>query len=243
VLQTSAAVTIGTYDNISGINDITGSTGSSSITTVGTITTGTWNATPIGAAYGGTGLTSIAARSVPVANVANTYTTVTPAAGQSIRINAGNTAWEAYTPGGATSVGLSAPAIFTVTNSPVTSAGTLTLSYSGTALPPANGGTGLTAVGTTGNVLTSDGTAWVSSPVTIPTSGGVGTIIFAQNTVAVVNISFGSTCPASDLAYSNGQGTVGGGPGSGTWKCLGYSNYSASGSSGVNTTTLWIRTI
>jgi hypothetical protein len=103
VLQTPAAVTIGTYDNVSGINDLTGAsfaptTGSTSITTLGTITTGVWNATPIGVAYGGTGLTSIPARSVPVANVANTYTTVTPAAGQSIRINAGNTAWEAYTP-------------------------------------------------------------------------------------------------------------------------------------------------
>ena len=103
VLQTPAAVTIGTYDNVSGINDLTGAsfaptTGSTSITTLGTITTGTWNATPIGVAYGGTGLTSIPARSIPVANVANTYTTVTPAAGQSVRINSGNTAWEAYTP-------------------------------------------------------------------------------------------------------------------------------------------------
>lgn len=107
VLQTPAAVTIATYDNISGINDFTGApfaptAGSTSITTLGTITTGTWNATPIGVAYGGTGLTSIPARSIPVANVANTYTTVTPAAGQSVRINAGNTAWEAYTPATAT---------------------------------------------------------------------------------------------------------------------------------------------
>jgi hypothetical protein len=107
VLQTPAAVTIGTYDNVSGINDLTGAsfaptTGSTSITTLGTITTGTWNATPIGVVYGGTGLTSISARSIPVANVANTYTTVTPAAGQSVRINAGNTAWEAYTPSTAT---------------------------------------------------------------------------------------------------------------------------------------------
>jgi hypothetical protein len=107
VLQTPAAVTIGTYDNVSGINDLTGASfaptaGSTSITTLGTITTGTWNATQIGVAYGGTGLTSIPARSIPVANVANTYTTVTPAAGQSVRINAGNTAWEAYTPSTAT---------------------------------------------------------------------------------------------------------------------------------------------
>lgn len=49
-------------------------------------------------ANGGLGLTTIAARSIPVANAIDTYTTVTPAAGQSIRVNAGNTAWEAYTP-------------------------------------------------------------------------------------------------------------------------------------------------
>ena len=46
--------------------------------------------------------------------------------------------------GTVTSVGLVAPAIFTVTNSPVTASGDLTLSYSGTALPVANGGTGVT---------------------------------------------------------------------------------------------------
>jgi hypothetical protein len=37
------------------------------------------------------------------------------------------------------------------------------MTYSGTALPAANGGTGLTSAGTAGNVLTSNGTAWVSS--------------------------------------------------------------------------------
>jgi hypothetical protein len=70
---------------------------------------------------------------------------------------------------GATSVGLSAPALFTVTNSPVTSSGNLTLSYSGTALPVENGGTGRTVgnysiyaneihVGKDGNDTTGDGT-------------------------------------------------------------------------------------
>jgi hypothetical protein len=97
---------------------------------------------------GGTGLTAIGALSVVVANSANTYTTVAATAGQSIRVNTGGTAWEAFTPSGSgtvTSVGLSAPALFTVTNSPVTGSGTLTLSYSGSALPVANGGTGLTS--------------------------------------------------------------------------------------------------
>lgn len=48
---------------------------------------------------GGTGQTTIAAKSIFVANALNTLTTVTPGAGQSVRINAGDTAWEAYTPG------------------------------------------------------------------------------------------------------------------------------------------------
>lgn len=56
-------------------------------------------ASTVGVVNGGTGLTTIAARSIWVANATDTITTVTPAAGQSIRINAGNTAWEAYTPG------------------------------------------------------------------------------------------------------------------------------------------------
>jgi hypothetical protein len=63
--------------------------------------------------------------------------------------------------GTVTSVGISAPAMFTVSGSPVTGAGTLTLSYSGTALPITSGGTGLTALGTAGQVLrvNSGGTA------------------------------------------------------------------------------------
>jgi hypothetical protein len=43
---------------------------------------------------------TIAALSIFAANSANVLTAITPAAGQSIRVNAGGTAWEAYTPGG-----------------------------------------------------------------------------------------------------------------------------------------------
>jgi hypothetical protein len=46
--------------------------------------------------------------------------------------------------GTVTSVGLTAPSIFTVSGSPVTTSGTLVLTYSGTALPLLNGGTGAT---------------------------------------------------------------------------------------------------
>lgn len=127
VLQTSAAVTIATYDNLSGINDTTGlspAAGSTSITTVGTITTGTWAATPIAVSKGGLNLTTIPARSVAVANVVDTYVTLTPAAGQSIRINAANTAWEAFSPADVTSptitnATLVTPTITTVKSSAV----------------------------------------------------------------------------------------------------------------------------
>jgi hypothetical protein len=52
----------------------------------------------VGVTKGGTGVAAISAKSIWVANSANTITELTPGAGQSIRINAGNTAWEVYTP-------------------------------------------------------------------------------------------------------------------------------------------------
>jgi hypothetical protein len=52
-------------------------------------------------------------------------------------------------------------------------------------LPPANGGTGLTSVGTVGNVLTSDGTVWTSSP---PAAGGITyTTVKTSNYTASAN--------------------------------------------------------
>lgn len=62
--------------------------------------------------------------------------------------------------GTVTSVGITPPAFLTA-GSPVTSAGNITLTYSGTAIPITSGGTGLTALGTAGQVLrvNSGGTA------------------------------------------------------------------------------------
>jgi len=68
-----------------------------------------WNSLPYGFGTlpvdgGGTGTTTIPAKSIWVANSADTIVSVTPTAGQSVRINAGNTAWEAYTPGASTGI-------------------------------------------------------------------------------------------------------------------------------------------
>jgi hypothetical protein len=143
--------------------------------------------------------------------------------------------------GTVTSVGLTAPALFTVTGSPVTTSGTLSFAYSGTALPVANGGTGLTAPGANGNILTSDGTVWTSSALSIPSSGGVGTLILALSNSGT-DIAFGGTVAGSNLNYAATGGTNFGSPGSGTWKCLGIA-FGATFPPGTQTTALWIRTI
>lgn len=49
-------------------------------------------------AQGGTGLSTFAALSIPVASTLNTLSALSAAAGQSVRVNVGGTAWEAYTP-------------------------------------------------------------------------------------------------------------------------------------------------
>ena len=72
--------------------------------------------------------------------------------------------------GTVTSVAASVPSVLSISGSPITTSGTLAITYSGTALPAANGGTGLTSPSTAGNVLTSNGSAWVSSA---PASGGL----------------------------------------------------------------------
>lgn len=54
---------------------------------------------PLAVSKGGTGLTTIAANTIWAANSTDTLVAITPSASQSIRINSGGTAWEAYTPG------------------------------------------------------------------------------------------------------------------------------------------------
>jgi len=82
--------------------------------------------------------------------------------------------------GTVTSVAASVPSIFSISGSPITTSGTLAMTYSGTALPAANGGTGvannaastLAISGAYATTLTVTG----ATGVTLPTTGTLATL-------------------------------------------------------------------
>ena len=81
-----------------------------------------------------------------VTNMAANPVTGTPSANNFLR---GDGTWAVPTAGTGTvtSVAATVPAFLSISGSPITTSGTLAISYSGTALPVANGGTGLTSLG------------------------------------------------------------------------------------------------
>jgi hypothetical protein len=146
------------------------SVGGSPVTSSGTLAL-TYSGTALPVANGGTGQTS--------ANAAlnGLLPSQSGQSGKVLSSDGTNTTWTAVTgTGTVTSVGLSAPAFLTVSGSPVTASGTLALSYSGTAIPVANGGTGQTTAtaafdglapsqtGNSGKYLTTNGstTSWAT---------------------------------------------------------------------------------
>ena len=124
--------------------------------------------------------------------------------------------------GTVTSVAATVPSFLSVSGSPITSSGTLAISYSGTALPIANGGTGITSTPTDGQLLIGNGTGYTASTltagsnititnssggITIASSGGGGTLVFpfykadgASDTISLVS--------GTALPFFNSSGTA-----------------------------------
>lgn len=124
--------------------------------------------------------------------------------------------------GTVTSVAASVPSFLSISGSPITTSGTLAISYSGTALPIANGGTGITSTPSNGQLLIGNGTGYTASTltagsnititnssggITIASSGGGGTLVFpfykadgTSDTIALVSSSY--------LPFFNSSGTA-----------------------------------
>jgi hypothetical protein len=144
--------------------------------------------------------------------------------GGQAKVNSAGTAGQVLTSAGAgvptwatpsasgtvSSVAMTVPSLLSVSGSPITSSGTLAVTYSGTALPVSNGGTGLTtltannvilgngtsapvfvAPSTSGNVLTSNGTTWSSASPTMVAIGET-TLSGSSTTISLDNSTYSS---------------------------------------------------
>ena len=97
--------------------------------------------------------------------------------------------------GTVTSVGLSAPSFLSVSGSPVTSSGTLALTYSGAALPVANGGTGTTTPNLVAGTNVSITGTWPNQTINSTNPGGTVTSVTATSPVS----STGGTTPVISM--------------------------------------------
>lgn len=108
--------------------------------------------------------------------------------------NTGNVTLLAGSGATVSSVAVSVPAFLSVSGSPITSSGTIAITYSGTALPVANGGTGVTTSTGTGSVVLSSSPALTTPALTNPTVTG-----YVESVVAI-----GTVTTASTLSLTSG---------------------------------------
>jgi len=125
------------------------------------------------------------------------------------------------TAGTVTSVAATVPSIFSISGSPITTSGTLAMTYSGTALPAANGGTGVannaamtvTGSGNFAYTRTLTGTTNVTFPTTgtLATLGGVetftGTKTLAGTSVTLAMI-LTDTAEIATVSATAATGTI-----------------------------------
>ena len=113
------------------------------------LSTGVTGTLPV--ANGGTGQTTYTDGQLLIGNsTGNTLAKATLTAGSGISITNGSGSITIAASGGGgsgtvTSVDMTVPSIFSISGNPITTSGTLAITYSGTALPIANGGTGATS--------------------------------------------------------------------------------------------------
>ena len=121
----------------------------------------------LGATYGGTGQSSITTGDLLYGSASNTISKLAiGSTGTILRVVGGVPAWGTDYTGTVTSVAASVPSFLSISGSPITTSGTLAITYSGTALPTANGGTALTS-------FTANGVLYASSSSVLATSSNL----------------------------------------------------------------------
>jgi hypothetical protein len=197
--------------------------GSSNITTLGTITSGTWQGTAVGLAYGGTGATTASgARSNLGATTVggNLFTLTNPSAIRFIQINADNTVSTLDAAAFRTAIG----------------AGTSSTTGTVTSVSGSGGTTGLTL---TGGAITTSGTLTLGGTLAVA-NGGTGATTFTSNGIIYGNA--GGTLQVTAASTGANQclitATAGGAP---TWGSCnaggsGFTSLTLTGNSGPNQT-------
>ena len=112
--------------------------------------------------------------------------------------------------GSVTSVAASVPAFLSIAGSPITTSGTLAITYSGTALPVANGGTGQTSY-TDGQLLIGNSTGNTLAKSTLTAGTGV-TITNGSGKITIAATGTGGTVTSVAQSFTGGLISVAGSP-------------------------------
>jgi hypothetical protein len=163
-----------------------------------------------------TGTASNVTGTVAIANGGTGQTTATAAfnalapsqtsnSGKYLTTDGTNTSWATVSSGTVTSVAATVPSFLSISGSPITTSGTLAISYSGTALPVANGGTGLTSL-TSNYIPYGNGTGSYSSSSNF-TYNGTKLSIGSTNATDTITISDTGTSGANLKLIGNGATT------------------------------------
>jgi hypothetical protein len=176
--------------------------------------TGSWPNQTVNSSTSGT-VTSVTGTAPIVSSGGTTPAISIPAATTSVNGYLTSTDWTTFNnkgSGSVTSVAATVPSLLSVSGSPITTSGTLAFTYSGTALPVANGGTGLTTTPANGDLDIGNGTGFTRSTLTagsgITVTNASGSITIAATNSGTVTsvtgtspvVSSGGATPAISMA-------------------------------------------